>query len=60
MEIPEKMVEYNKVQLEKKAQQHGFVRDTFEKVLLCLVKRENSGIILLLIDSKNFPKDYCV
>lgn len=33
MEIPEKMIEYNKVQLGKKAQQHGFVRDTFEKVL---------------------------
>lgn len=27
------MIEYNKVQLGKMAQQHGFVRDIFEKVL---------------------------
>ncbi len=29
----EKMIEYNKIQLGKKAQEYGFVRDTFEKVL---------------------------
>lgn len=29
----EKMIEYNKIQLGKMAQQYGFVRNTFEKVL---------------------------
>lgn len=27
------MIEYNKIELEKVAREHGFVRDTFEKVL---------------------------
>ena len=27
------MIEYNKIQLGRIAQQYGFVRDTFEKVL---------------------------
>ena len=27
------MIEYNKIQLGKMAQEYGFVRDTFEKVL---------------------------
>ncbi len=38
------MIEYNKNQLSLAAKQHGFVRDTFEKVLR-LKYREATGLL---------------